>query len=435
VVSILLCALSVIFGIWEQDGFMIGLSVTAVLLAVLSFIYCSGSVQRYSVIMSLTVLICTALMVTAASYDSLVGGGAISELGWIFVVGIIHGVAVIPMILMFFFTVAAAFKASYNWVTVPGLGWLVGMGMILFPYVLILVFQRAELEVMINNSTLVITAFVGMLMFIAFLMIIRSVFRKCRYLITDEGLKTPPYHLREGSGDPQNVAETIDEAKERRIAWTFLIVTPLTMVLLFMYVTLGYAGGLAAGHDMIYLQMTCILWGIIMAVPPALRLSRLVALPLWFMAILYADMYMYSISLCHGMYFNLWWWANFTHVISSMVVTAIIFMALCLVQSRSPPHLTLGSRGGSTAMLIMAGLSFGVIWEIMEGYTGILTSVDYMSYGAEHTLENLGADLIGTIIMAVIAFIMLSKHTAEAIASKIRIGRKNIDASRKTGNG
>jgi|GEM_PF-464004 len=423
-VSAVLCAASAVLGLWGQDGFMTALSAMATIFAVLAFVYCTGSIQRYTVIMSVMLMICTAILVTVASNESLVGGGKISDLAWVFVSGIIHGVAVIPMILVFYFAVAAAFKASFNWVTAPGLSWLVGMGMILPPYVLVLFMQRpALLDQTIANGTIVIGALINLVMFIIFALVLRSVLLKGRKLITEKGFQaqgeTAPYD-RSAWDDAKNV----NDAKERRIAWALLIFTPLSMAALFTYVTLGYAKGLAAGHPMIYLQMTCVLWAVIMLFVPIMRLLRLVSLPLWFMVILYADMYMYVLSLCHGMYFDIWWWANFTHVVSSLVVTSIIFMTLCLIQARSPPHVTLGNKGGVVAMLIMAALSFGIIWEMMEGFTDILTSMDYMSYGAIHTLENLGADLAGTMIMAVIALIILSRKDAKTVASEIRLGRK-----------
>jgi hypothetical protein len=219
-----------------------------------------------------------------------------------------------------------------------------------------------------------------------------------------------------------------DDAKERRIAWIILIVCPLSMMLMFTYVTLGYAGGLAAGHPMNYLQTTCILWAAIMTVLPILRLIRLVSLPFWFMALLYADMYMFVFTLCEGMYFRIFWWADLTHVVSGMVIASIVLMALCSMQVRSPAHVTLGSRGGIIAVLIMVTMSFGAIWEMMEGFTGILTGVDYMSYGVLHTMGNLTADLIGILILSAVAWVMLDIRGAAGIASKIRLGKRNIDS-------
>ena len=223
--------------------------------------------------------------------------------------------------------------------------------------------------------------------------------------------------------------------KERKVAWAMLVLCPLSMALMFMYVTLGYAPGLTAGaplgvapHPPEYLQATCILWGIMMTVIPILRLLRLVALPHWFTAVLYANMYLYVISLCLGMYLNISWWGDATHVVSSAVIASIVLMALCLMQAHSPPHANLGSRGGIVIMLIPIAIAFGLIWEIMEGFTDIISGMDYMSYGAMYTLYDILADVIGALAVAVLAWIILGKHDANYVASEIRIGRRHIDA-------
>jgi hypothetical protein len=220
----------------------------------------------------------------------------------------------------------------------------------------------------------------------------------------------------------------IGEKKERRIAWTMLVLCPLSMALMFIYVTLEMAPGLDAGHPMIYLQLTCVLWAIVMMIVPVLRLLRFVALPLWFSAILYADMYMYVISLCLGMYMNYYWWANFTHVISTMAVAAIVLLALCKITTDAPPHVSLGSNGGIIVMMFFMAAAFGAIWEFSEGMTDLLSGYDYMIYGAIDNVGNLAADIVGVIIMVPIARVLLSRYGAKGIASAFRVGRKDIDA-------
>lgn len=221
------------------------------------------------------------------------------------------------------------------------------------------------------------------------------------------------------------------EQKERRVAWAMLIICPMSMMALFAWVTAGLAPGLDTnlnnGHPMIYLQATCFLWAVISIFLPILRLKKLVALPYWFVAIIYADMYMYVISLCCGFYKDIAWWGDFTHVISGLVVASIVFLALCLVQANSPSHVTLGTRGGVVAMLLFVGASFGGIWELMEGATDILSGTDYMVYGAADTLADMAADMMGVLAMCLIAWFVLRKQDAKDIAADVRIGKKNID--------
>ncbi|MCL2607992.1 MAG: hypothetical protein FWD92_05515 [Methanomassiliicoccaceae archaeon] len=188
--AVIISFFSLALGIWKQDGSMMALSATAILFSVASYIYCSNGVYVYALVMSVTVLICTALMVTVTSYDSLVATDTVSEHVWICLSAVIRGAAVIPMIIMFFFVVAAIFKASYNRVTAPILCWAVGMGILLPMYVTILFVQRADLnDGIIVNATLVIGMFIKLLMFIALSLILRSVLKKNNCLITDKGFE------------------------------------------------------------------------------------------------------------------------------------------------------------------------------------------------------------------------------------------------------
>jgi len=215
--------------------------------------------------------------------------------------------------------------------------------------------------------------------------------------------------------------------KERRIAWTILILGPLSMAAMFAYVTLGYAPGLDAGHPVEYLQMTCLLWAIIMTVIPILRLTRVIALPLWFSAIVYGHMYLYVISLCQGMYLNVAWWGDFTHIIAGLIVASIVFIGLCLMEARSPGHVTFGSNKGLLFMLFLVAMSFGGIWEMMEGFTDFISGQSYMIYGSTDTVADITADLTGTLIMVTIASMILKKQGAEGVASKVRLGRNSIE--------
>lgn len=189
VISIFAAVLALIVGIWGMDGAMIALSCFAIFFSVMSTMRCSEKVQQYSVIMSVTMLICTILAVTVVSYGSLVKSEILSENQWSLVCGIVQGVAVIPMIPMFFFVAAAFFKASFNWVMMPGLGWLVGMGFQLPKNLSVRIFQLSDImDGIMTNNGIVIIMFVGLIMFIAFSLILRSIFKKNQYLITADGL-------------------------------------------------------------------------------------------------------------------------------------------------------------------------------------------------------------------------------------------------------
>ena len=187
---VVIAAVSVAFGAWGRDGAMLALSSLAVLFSILTLVYCSSAVYRYSAIMAATVLICTILSISVASYGTLVDGGVASEYQWACVCGIIQGAAAIPLIIMFFFTVAAIFGAAFNRILVPWLGSLVGVGMQVPKCIFIFTVQFTDLEQgLLGNNALVIIMLVNLVMYIAFGLSIRPIFNKNRYLITKNGLE------------------------------------------------------------------------------------------------------------------------------------------------------------------------------------------------------------------------------------------------------
>ena len=213
------------------------------------------------------------------------------------------------------------------------------------------------------------------------------------------------------------------DVAEKRVAWAMLIGCPLSFMFISVFSFLGVAPGIEAGHQPIYLIATCIAWAIVSMFLPILRLLRLVSLPSAFLFVVYANMYFYVISLNIGLYLNVSWWGDMGHVISSTIVTTIVFLALCIMEVHSPAHVTFGRRGGMAAMLFFVALSFGGIWEMMEGFADFAGGGSYMVYGASDTMGDLTADLIGVVIVTVCAYWYLGRRTSADICSSIRFGR------------
>ncbi len=218
-----------------------------------------------------------------------------------------------------------------------------------------------------------------------------------------------------------------EDSRERAVAWAMLFGVPASMGVIALFVSLGLAPGLDAGHPEEYLLATCLAWALISLVIPILRLTRLVSLPPILVFVIYANIYFYVLCLCCGLYLNVSWCGDLGHVISSIIVTCIVFVAFCLVEVHSPEHVTFGSRGGMAAMTFLVALSFGGVWEMIEGFTDTVSGNAYMVYGATDTMGDLTADLLGVCIVTLFAYTYLGKHNASDIASDIRIGRSAFE--------
>ena len=191
VAGVIFAAVSMAIGLWENNGTTIGISLTALILLIPSAKYCPDRVAVYCVIAGIAVIVCAVLTATVASEDALVNSDIPSE-RWTYVLvsAVIYGAAMVPMILVFFFTVAAAFGSSYNWVTASSLGWLAGLGMTAPQYLMTLVFQNSEVQDEIILNTHIVTGMlVALVIFIVFSLFLSRILRKNRWLITANGLE------------------------------------------------------------------------------------------------------------------------------------------------------------------------------------------------------------------------------------------------------
>ena len=64
----------------------------------------------------------------------------------------------------------------------------------------------------------------------------------------------------------------------------------------------------------------------------------------------------------------------------------------------------------------MISLAFGGIWEVMEGYVDVLVGQSVMVYGDFDTLDDLRADLVGSVIMVILATFIMKGSTAIDVA-------------------
>jgi hypothetical protein len=189
IMSMIIVAVSLLLGIWKGDGSTVGVCVVAMLIAVPAMIFCPRSVSVYSIIASLVLLACTVFMILFVPYEALIGTEAPGSI-WMYISAIILGIALIPQVLMFFFTVAAMFNASYNWAIVASLGWLVGVGMTVPKYLFVLALHYEDVhQDLMMNSTIVIPMLVNLIMFAAFFYAFGRKLRKDRLLITSDGLE------------------------------------------------------------------------------------------------------------------------------------------------------------------------------------------------------------------------------------------------------
>ena len=212
--------------------------------------------------------------------------------------------------------------------------------------------------------------------------------------------------------------------KDRKLTWAFWMGILVITLIDIATVLMDIAPGLGPDkHPPEYLFISNIAIFLLISVIPVLRLLGIVRMPWWFNLLLAFDVYLYVVSLTCGFYKedSLPWWGFLGHTCSSMSISALSFLALSIVITRSPVDVRYGHTLGFLVILYFVSVAFGGIWEVMEGYVDIVAGTEYMSYGVFDSVQDMVADSLGALIMCVIAGYLLRTRTPADIASSTEI--------------
>ena len=189
VASVIISAISLAIGFWGSNGVMTVASFIALCFSIVNVRY-SPDRFRLAIIMSAVLLVCTILITTVFSYETLVvSENIMTKATWVFVAGPIYAIAVIPITFMAYFVIAAISNASYNWAVVSGLTVFIGLGIHSAGYAMTYVFFLFGLEKHLSENYIAIYGLIiGLLTLVIFTILLNRIFLKNRYLITANGL-------------------------------------------------------------------------------------------------------------------------------------------------------------------------------------------------------------------------------------------------------
>ena len=214
----------------------------------------------------------------------------------------------------------------------------------------------------------------------------------------------------------------------RKLDIAFLIIFPCVMCLMAVLALNGYSRG---EHAPDYAATTQIVAGLALMIIPIMRLTRVIMLPYWFFAIVSLNIILYSTSLFFGFYTYLWWWDEVCHAFSSLLVTMIAFVALCIIEHYTK-MISLMPKSAFLFMVFMIGVAFGNIWEMWEGAVDQLMGVKHMQeVDAFDTLSDLLMDIVGAAAMVLIAMIMMRRKTVSELAAEMGFEGKMVLIGKK----
>ena len=207
---------------------------------------------------------------------------------------------------------------------------------------------------------------------------------------------------------------TLTVEMQKHIDLACLILFPAGLLAVFLLATMGYAVG---SYGDTYIATTHLVIAGITAILPALRYMRVIVMPYWFVFIVTVNIYAYGIPLFLGFYDNIWWWDEFAHWMSSILVTMTVFTAMCIIDavadnvSMSPSVMCF--------LTFIGGFALGNIWELFEGTVDWVFGQNYMQHHIQDTLSDIHMDFIGSLTMDAIASVILRKKDVHKMVEEI----------------
>lgn len=211
-----------------------------------------------------------------------------------------------------------------------------------------------------------------------------------------------------------------------RIDLFLSILLPGVLVLFALMSYLGYS---VANFGDSYVLATIVCCILASAVAPILRYRNILRMPYWFIAIITSDIYIHSITLYFGTYQTTLWWDHFTHFYSSLVVSMVVFIGLCILDK----YINKIDFGGNFLFLVLVflcGYGFGNIWEIFEWTIDTVFGQAFMQYSVFDTLGDVTIDALGALVMVLIGALILRGRTPADVITDIGIDDK-IDGLKK----
>jgi len=210
----------------------------------------------------------------------------------------------------------------------------------------------------------------------------------------------------------------LSQETERKIDLACLIILPLS------FVAMGILGlaGYAMNKDETYATVVQFISVFIVMILPLMRLKKIFFAPYWFVFVMTANIYMFSIMLFLGVYDNYWWWDHFSHWLSSLLVAMIVFVALLIIEAYTT-RISI-PNGVLLFATFMFGLAFGSAWEMWEAGMDGAFGEGMMVYSVFDTLGDLWMDVVGAGTMVIMGIVILRYKRPIDIVGRIGLDHK-----------
>lgn len=168
----------------------------------------------------------------------------------------------------------------------------------------------------------------------------------------------------------------------------------------------------------LYPALTCFISMLVLGIPIYLRVTEKITLPMWFISLIYLALFLHCIGLVERYYDDVFWWDNITHFLSSMLVSAIGFITVFLIdwyvdEIHIPPRVM-------PFIIVAVGCSFGVLWELLEWSSDLILG-SATQYSLDDTMHDLLMDFLGSVTMGVLGWFFLQRRSPGELAQELGV--------------
>ncbi|MEM0449911.1 MAG: hypothetical protein QW520_08845 [Methanomassiliicoccales archaeon] len=187
-----------------------------------------------------------------------------------------------------------------------------------------------------------------------------------------------------------------------------------------MLVLIMFFSAISAGDS--YAMWTAIMGLMVILICPLLSHLGIVQAPWPLVLAIDLSIFMHSLGLASFTlyYYNTWWWDKLMHVMTAVIVSAIVIMGL-MVTERYSKNIRVPAFWIPFFVVIMV-MACGVCWEIFEFLIDKSFGTN-MQHSLQDTTMDLITDLIGGVIGGLVGALYLSRHTFEEFVEKLQIER------------
>lgn len=197
----------------------------------------------------------------------------------------------------------------------------------------------------------------------------------------------------------------------RNKAWGHLdnVVLYVLPGIMLVFSAMGFLGYNHGSSTEWYVGFTNIFCAAMVTILPLLKRKGWFIAPYWLIIPVSLNVMMYGISLFLGFYHYFWWWDEFTHMLSSMLVAILVFIALGAIECHTN-HISLPKPAFLLATFLIT-VGIGNAWELFEGAVDFLVSSNHMQdIDAFDTLTDTTMDAVGALIVVAIGAVTLRKR-------------------------